>query len=357
MTYDTEPEQFAGPTLQWTWFDEPPPERIFGECMGRLRRGGLIIITMTPLYAGGWIFDRIEDPFHQKGEPWYLVTADIEDNCEDCGERGVLKHKDIQRIIAEYPEEEREARISGKPIHLTGRIYGGFNPDVNVVPNAPKDMTYYVVCDPHDRKPFAIGLYGVDPTGDIYIIDEWPNEAYHKMKSSQYTVEDYANIIRGKTQELGISSPVYIIDARYGNRRSVQTGDTIRDEFDNFGIHFSNSYTDDAASITSGHERIKALLRYDKKRTIDSTNRPKLYCLDHCTNHIYGFLHYTYAEYKDGDKPLREQPNEKFKDFMDCLRYMVMDNPTHRVEEEALYYEVPESWNKYRGTNLTSYGE
>ena len=358
MTYDTEPEQFAGPTLQWTWFDEPPPQRIFSECMGRLRRGGLLIITMTPLYAGGWIFDRINDPFMSKAEPWYLVSAEIEDNCKDHGVRGVLEHKDIERIIAEYPDDEKEARISGKPIHLTGRVYPDFNPDIHIVPNRPANLSYYVVCDPHDRKPFAIGWYGIDPTGDIYILDEYPTESYHAIKSSRLIVEDYAKIIKDKNKELGIDSAIYIIDARYGNRKSVQTGDTIRDEFDRFGIYFINSYTDDNASVTAGHNKVKEYLSYDHKRPVDNVNKPKMYCLEHCKNHIYGFLHYTYGDYRDPDKGLQEKPEEKYKDFMDCVRYITMDNPFYDdTTQEELKGHIPDSWDKQELQNLTSYGE
>lgn len=357
MTYDTEPEQFAGPTLQWTWFDEPPPQRIFGECMGRLRRGGVVMITMTPLYSGGWIFDRMNDPFQGDAEPWYLVSAEIEDNCKQHGVRGVLEHKDIERIIAEYPEDEREARISGKPIHLTGRVYSAFNPDVHIVNEVPDNLTYYMVCDPHDRKPFAMGWYGIDDTGDIYVIDEYPNTSYHTMKSSDLRVSDYADIIKKKNEELGIERCEYIIDARYGNRKSAQTGDTIRDEFDTYGIFFHNSYTDDKASIVAGHDRVKKLLWYDSKQAISHTNKPKIFVKDNCVNHVYGFLHYTYAEYRDPSKAIREEVSEKYKDFMDCVRYLVSDNPIHALDVvENTQGHVPDSWNK-NDKFTTSYGE
>lgn len=355
MTYDTDPEQFAGPTLQWIWFDEPPPNAIFGECIGRLRRGGLVIITMTPLYAGGWIFDRINDPFASSSEPWSLISAEIEDNCEDHGVRGVLKHKDIERIIAEYPEEEREARISGKPIHLMGRVYGLFDPAVHVVEETPDVGKWYVVCDPHDRKPFAIGWYLVDPTGDIYCIDEYPNESYHNLKSSNLVVEDYAQIIKKKNEDLGVTTPTYIIDARYGNRKSVQTGDTIRDEFDRHELYFINSYTDDNASVASGHDRVKQYLKYDRKKPIDSVNKPKLYVKSNCKNHLYGFLHYTYGDFRDKEKNLQEKPEEKYKDFMDLVRYVVCERPTYEEPEEVAY--TPNSWNRHATSNLTSYGE
>ena len=171
------------------------------------------------------------------------------------------------------------------------------------------------------------------------------------MKSCSKTVQDYADIIKGKNEIY--TDPYYIIDARYGNRKSVQTGDTIRDEFDRYGIHFNNSYTDDNASIVSGHDKVKSYLRYDRKKPIDSVNKPKLYILDSCKNHIYGFLHYTYGDYRNSDKALQEKPEEKYKDFMDCVRYCISDNPFYNDEVVG---EVPSSWSK-RATTVTSYGE
>jgi len=359
MTYDTDPEQFEGPTLNWIWFDEPPPQRIFSACVSRLRKGGLIIITMTPLYSGGWLFDKINDPFSNAGD-YFLVTAEIEDNCKTHGIRGILNHDDIERIIAEYPPEEKAARISGEPIHLSGRIFSLFDPDVHCVTpeHLPiSDSTLYLVCDPHDRKPFALGWYVIDSTGDAYIVDEWPNDPYHSMKSCDLTIKDYVDIINEKEKALGRKSEVRIIDARYGNRKSVQTGDTIRDEFDDYGIHFMNSYTDENASILTGHQRIKEMLWYDRDSEISHTNKPKLFCSKKCLNHIYAFLHYAYADNKRMESALKEKPQEKYKDFMDCLRYFVMDNPYVDNQEEVYEPHVPTSWDKYRqGEALTSYG-
>ena len=360
MTYDTDPEQFEGPTIHFIWFDEPPPRKIWGAATSRLRKGGFILITMTPLYSGGWIFDRINDPFSNNQRDWALVSADVEDNCMEHGVRGTLQHKDIARILVEYPPEEREARKSGKPIHLAGRVYPTFNVDVHVIPRekAPTEGTIYHVCDPHDRKPFALGWALIDKTGDVYIIEEWPDTPFHEIKSCAHTLKDYKGIIEGK--ELLTGNPIIrIIDARYGNRKSVQTGDTIRDELDMLDLHYINSYTDDDASIVAGHNKVRSVLYCDPEKPIDTTNKPKLFICDNCINHIYQMLHYTHANHRDPEKSVKEQVEDKFKDFPDLIRYLVMENPTYIKEEELEEAKpIPQSWEKYRQeVALTSYGE
>jgi phage terminase large subunit-like protein len=372
MTYDTEPEQFEGPTLHWILFDEPPPYRIFGACISRLREGGVIIITMTPVYSGGWIFDRINNPWVNQSK-WNILYADIENNCIEHGVRGTLKHKNIQRMIEEYPPEEREARIKGLPIQLSGKVYQEFDPSIHIIPRhkAPIEGTLFHVNDPHDRKPFALGWYLMDKTGDIYVIDEWPNQPFHEMKSCNLNIQDYGKIIEDKETIINLPIDTRIIDARYGNRKNVHTNTTIRDDFDDYksdkfpdGITYLNSYTDDDASILAGHNAVKELLRYDKSKPLSNTNKPKLYVCDNCTNHIYQFLHYSYADYKDPEKALKEKVDEKYKDFMDLVRYLVcelksysiLDKDTKDSVNSTIEDIIPEHWQKFREPVQTGYG-
>ncbi len=101
------------------------------------------------------------------------MTGEIEDNCIEHGVRGTLKHDDIERMIAEYPAEEKEARIKGTPIYLSGRVYKTYDPTVHELEReeAPKEGILINVCDPHDNKPFALGWYIVDTVGDMYIVE------------------------------------------------------------------------------------------------------------------------------------------------------------------------------------------
>ena len=355
MTYEQEPKEFEGATLHWVLCDEPPPESIYGSLISRFRKGGTMFIFMTPLTGAGWIFDKLDNPWATEEASWSIVWGNIEDNCKEHGKNGTLEHRDIERMIAEYPPDEREARISGKPLYREGRIYPVFNRDVHVVPAeiiqaklAGPHLKYHIV-DPHDRKPFAMIWGLIDPTGDLYVYDEWPNEPFNNLRVSMNT-KQYADLIRSK--ENGAIIWERIIDARYGNRKVVQTGSTIRDEFDEESLAFSNSYTDDHASISSGHLKVREYLHYDTAQPLSACNRPKLYIASHCLNTIYGFQNYVYDDFRRKEMGQKEKPKEVNKDFMDCIRYWIMDEPEfieipEQASEPAPWIDmnaVPDRW-------------
>lgn len=58
MTYNQEATEFESVTLGWAWFDEPPPENIYKATVSRMRRGGIIFITETPLSGSAWMYDK-----------------------------------------------------------------------------------------------------------------------------------------------------------------------------------------------------------------------------------------------------------------------------------------------------------
>ena len=98
MTYDQDPGQFEGATLGLVWCDEPPPEAIWGALAARMRKGGVIFITMTPLGEAAWIYDKLEgaeevEPGLRVNGRWAFLQADVEDNCKThvCGGVGGWK--------------------------------------------------------------------------------------------------------------------------------------------------------------------------------------------------------------------------------------------------------------------------
>lgn len=57
MTYEQDPKEFESVTLGWAWFDEPPPQEIYKATVSRMRKGGIIFITQTPLKGSAWLYD------------------------------------------------------------------------------------------------------------------------------------------------------------------------------------------------------------------------------------------------------------------------------------------------------------
>ena len=317
MTYDQDREQHEGANLGCVLFNEPPPENLWTPNISRLRMGGIAVIGMTPLTSAGWFFDKVV-PRHQET----IVYGDVEKACKQHGIRGHLEHSDIEKMIEEYDEDEREARIEGKAMYLKGLIYKGFNHQIHVLKDpisTPSNATVYQAVDPHSDKPFASIWAFVDARGDLYIVDEWPNVDFYKWHNCQLTIDDYQKIFRDKEQ--GIRVHKRIIDRHFAEVRHMvgMTRKTLRDEFREVGIDFMPSYQA-AEEMEAGIIKVRDYLQYNPDRPLDIHNKPKLFINPGCQNTIKSFLRWS----RD---PKTGKVQDSYKDFMDCVRYLIMDHP------------------------------
>ncbi len=58
MSYEQDTKEFESVDLGWCWCDEPPPEEKYKATVSRMRRGGIIFITETPLTGSAWLYDK-----------------------------------------------------------------------------------------------------------------------------------------------------------------------------------------------------------------------------------------------------------------------------------------------------------
>lgn len=330
MTYEQLPAQHEGANLGCLLFNEPPPRNLWTPNISRLRPG-VAFVGMTPLTEAGWFFDEVV-PRH---EP-YVVYADVETACKQHGVRGHMEHTDIEKLIAEYSPDEREARIEGKAMYLKGLIFKTFNAQIHVLKEpiqAPANATVYQSVDPHSDKPFACIWGFVDGKNDVYIIDEWPNQDFNKWRNCQLTIHDYAKIFRDKEQ--GLSVHKRIIDRHFADVRSAVNKRTLREELrDDVGLDFYPSYQA-TEEIETGILKVRDYLKYNPDRPLDVLNKPKLFINPHCQNTIKAFQRWA----RD---PVTGKVLDDHKDFMDCVRYLLMDSPV--VDVPVPYEPAVKRW-------------
>jgi len=319
MTYEQDVMEYEGKTINLCWFDEPPPEKIFNAVIARFRFGGKILVSMTPLQHAAYLYDLIG-----KSDDIGIVYSDIEDACKQHGVRGFLEHEDIQRMIAQYPEEERMARKEGKFMHLRGLVFKEFNDNVHVVKEfpIPHHWRRFMAVDPHDRQPNFVLWLAVDPTGDCYIYDE---------DFETDLISDLVSHIRQHEGMYG-RADVRVIDPNFGPKRYGNTGRTVMEEIEiesrraGYPMRFALGNDD----IVLGHKKIHEYLRYDPNKPLGLRNHPKLYVFSRCRHFIYMIKHYMYKDWKEGvssEKPPNPKPDERFKHAIDCLRYILMHKP------------------------------
>ena len=321
VTHDMDDESLEGWQGDWAWFDEPPPRKKFTATLrGLIRRSGRWWITCTPL-TEPWMYDEIYTNLK-----YLIITVDMRDN-------PYLSERDIAEFESHLTEEEKEARMHGRFMHLSGLTYKEFRPDVHIKPRTtviPEDWPRYHLVDPHDRKPFAMAWWAVDPMGRIWIYDEWPNGWFHEMRSSNRGLKDYLHIIREK--ELGQRIFRRVIDGRAGKapKMGEESADSLIDLFDGLGLYpvFEPSYICLSTGVTDpGHQKVKEFLRLSPV-----TGEPSLFVLENCKNMIYSFQHNTWDEKRD-PMMASERQGQFAKDFLDLIKYGLMDNPVW-VEKE-----------------------
>lgn len=319
MSFQQEPREFESATLGAILFNEPPSEDIYSACVGRTRRGAIFGFFMTPLMHSAWIQDKLVDSHSERSA---LVTADIEDNCKEHGIRGILEHKHIERMMAEWDPEQLEARAHGKFMHLASVIFGNsFKREIHVVSDdlkAPEGSQWFTIVDPARGKPWAIATGWVDPTQRIVFDDEYPKEDWLRCKETKNTLRDYADILR--LMEASHFPEWRIIDRHFANARNDYGTTLKRDLAEKFGLEFRDSYNCEE-EVETGILKVKDFLGYNDKMPIDDVNCPRVRFKARCKNMIRSM-----ERWDRNPQTLRANADSPYKDHADLVRYGCMAN-------------------------------
>lgn len=321
MTYDQDPRQFEGPTLGWVWFDEPPPEEIYKACVSRLRKGGIIFITATPLAGSSWMYDHIiggHDLDVSVAAQRAYVEADVEAACREHGERGHLAHADIERMVAEYSEDEKQARVYGKFQHLVGLVFKSFSRRVHVVKPfqlTPDRYTVYEALDPHRRTPDACLWVAVDRAGRRFVVDElW-------LRCQGGTPELAQRILAKATQyRIGWR----IVDP-WAFDEDQHTGRSLAADLAERGL----SYIAAPKARGSADRSIEDALACQEAAGV-MVQPPTLYVFDTCQRLIYELEHYRWDEWsgKTADRHgQKEKPVDRDDHMVENLGRILFKDP------------------------------
>ena len=324
MTYEQSTKEFESATLGWAWFDEPPPLAIFKATVARMRKGGIIFITATPLMGSAWMYDHIMTYKGDKQGQRDFVYADVEDNCIDHGIRGILKHEDIERMIAEYDEDDKQARIHGKFQHLTGIIFKNFDRKVHIIKPfhiTKKDFIVVEALDPHPRNPDAVMWVATDKNGTKFIIDE----LYGSFNTQElaYRINRIADRYR---LELRIADPAAFVEDQHQLNPQEQT---LAGRLWDLGLEYQKATKDRRAS----DRRIKDALDYEMKGE-DLIVAPELYIFDTCKRTIWEIEHLVWDDWR-GTAAERKSPMEKPVDkddhMIENLGRILVQEPEFRM--------------------------
>jgi phage terminase large subunit-like protein len=113
-SYDQGRAKWQATTVDLVWFDEEPPEDVYSEGVTRTTATkGYVYLTYTPLLG----MSNVTRRFLSEKDPHRRVTTMTIEDAEH------FTPEERARIIARYPEHEREARARGVPILGSGRVF------------------------------------------------------------------------------------------------------------------------------------------------------------------------------------------------------------------------------------------
>lgn len=350
MSYDQDLSAFAGSSMHFVGHDELPPADIYRE--NRLRTldvQGQIYTAFTPPDELGiargdvaWFFDEV----YERGLPGPQRSNDIESIILHTERNAILDAQAIADLASKLSPEQREVRLLGRFIHLSGVIFhlytahetwwcfkcqrkvlpvrrtcpyctgddiGTFGHVIDPFP-VPQHWPVLMVIDPHPRKKDAVGWFAVSPSDDLYMIGEL---------SVDGTAEDVVRSIREWEKQQHITPAKRLMDPNIAleTNDKLQRGWTLRAEYDRAGLQCDLANDD----MHSGINEVLEYLKPDQR-----TRSPRLQFFNTCSATMHAMSRWAWDDWshKAGEKEPKERPRDKFKDFADVVRYAVMDGPT-----------------------------
>jgi phage terminase large subunit-like protein len=161
-SYEKGREKWQGETLDWVWFDEEPPPDIYTEGLTRTNAtGGIAWLTFTPLLGMSEVVRR----FLMESSLDRSITTMTIDDAEH------YTPEERERIVASYPEHEREARAKGVPTLGSGRIFPVSEESIRVDPfEIPAHWAQIGGLDFGWDHPFAAVRLAWDRDADIMYV-------------------------------------------------------------------------------------------------------------------------------------------------------------------------------------------
>jgi hypothetical protein len=286
------------------------------ENVGRLRKGGVMFHTVTPLKGCDYLVDIADNKY----AAW--VKMSLWDNCKDiAGNDGVLTKHDIDAMIEVWKNhpEELNARVYGDMIKLADNAFTYFDDKIHILDTLPPDeYVYGYAIDPHLVKEPAVIFFAQNNRNQIIVYDEYPHKQWNLINHTSKTLDEICFEMR--QYHNGKKFAYTVGDPNMGNLALPTSRKTMAMEYGERGIEV-DTHVDDTHYIGVGE--INKLLRYDNNYEISATNCPHLYITRNCNNMISAMKKYRYKSGADTDKNKSADQivETQYKCFVDCLRY------------------------------------
>lgn len=224
-------------------------------------------------------------------------------------------------------------------------VFPGFDESVNVVEPFRPDPRYWTAwlgADPHPRTPHAFVWLCIDREGDMVVqYSHWPqrDESEPRQTVAEY-VQDLKDI---ENSGMVVPSRFEVMDVA-GKAFNSDEEHNYFDAYQKLGVHFQPAKRN---KDLSGYDMISEAFKL-KPYGENGELRPTLTIMKGCGDNdelIYRLKTLRFREYKQPqtDKNPLEEVEDKNRHLIDCLSYILLDEPRyvdpnpHREEYKPLY--------------------
>lgn len=179
-SWQTNPQGSESSDWDFIHVDEPCPEGQYkAQARGLIDRNGSDWFTLTPLDEP-WIHDmffpdrRSKADLIEIGNRWAQRTTTYDNP--------YLSAESIADYEATLSEDEKQCRLLGVPLELSGLVFKEFDWDTHVLATVPVGWNNYndpppiytilLAIDPHPQTPHHVLFLAVAPTGEFFLYDE-----------------------------------------------------------------------------------------------------------------------------------------------------------------------------------------
>jgi phage terminase large subunit-like protein len=298
--YEQGADKYQGKDVDIAWCDEEPPKDIWTEIQMRLiDRGGVTLLTMTPVNGMTWVYQEI----WEKNK-----TNNIECFLMDMDSNPYLPQEEKDRVLAGLTDQEKQIRKEGKFIALHGLIYPQFSESKHVIPSfdIPTDWRRVVSVDPHLAKPTSV-LWGAMAQSDYGRVSKGDWVIYRELRTKGIIPDVVANIM--------------VYNGR--DRIFARIGDPSLNMKDNItGVNPFDEFAEQGFPLIAANKAVESGI-YEIRKLLDQTP-VGLWVFDNCIGLIKELRHYSFSELNtDARKSYSEKILKREDDFCDCLRYLV----------------------------------
>lgn len=315
---------------------------------GRLAsRLGDVIIPTTPAGrtnrwdSDGWLFNMYERGLNPDEKNYFTREWPSWEN--------PTFKEDVDELKRELDPKVFSEQYEGKFMVFSGAVYGEFDSRIHVTrPFKPPTHWYrYEAIDPGFSGRFVWISCVMSEAGNLYIVDEYSDQKRRYEERAQ-------EIMNHRCEQYGIPHGMWDTFSKHHDIKTLLYIDPedpqCRAEFTALGLPGLGADN----NIPVGVDRVARRLRSS------STYRPRLYVTANCIETIEAFEFHSWGDKTSrasapGEVDMRRPANDKWKHWMDCVRYVCIGNlvtspppPEQPATQETMWEIMQDHLGQYR---------